>query len=205
MKQNKNCFGYYDLRQITNLLWDNRSIILICTFFSIVTSTWVSFTQPVAKFYQTHVLINPASIDNKNLLDVPETIKLVKDHSFLKSAVKRFCPNIQVPPVDNVNADIGRGRAIKITVVSAEPHEAACLANALSLVIVEQNNNLLYSSSSKITSKKKEGRIEQYAKFVKEPSWVKPRRILNIITAALIGFFTGIMLVLVMKKATREK
>jgi len=59
---------------------------------------------------------------------------------------------------------------------------------------------LLYASVKKIHEKIiEEGAVIKPPELPQRPMWVRPQRLFNIATATLIGFLTGIMLILLFK------
>jgi capsular polysaccharide biosynthesis protein len=184
-----------ELREIFQIIFKRLWIIVTIAVFAILTSGFVSFFI-LDKIYQTSttLIVNkPKDGTNQNsdimMNDILVSQKLVKTYSVIVKSDTVLEQVIRDLQLDMKPSDLrshitvaaeGETEILRITVENEDPERAQKIANTIAQVFPEEVKRILQADNVQIIDP---------AKLPENP--VKPRPLLNIVIAAMIGIMTG--------------
>jgi len=185
-----------ELREIFQIIFKRLWIIVIITFFAVLISGLVSFFV-LDNIYQTSttLIVNKpkdGTTQNSDIMmnDILVSQKLVKTYSVIVKSDTVLEQVIQDLQLDMKPSDLrshitvaaeGETEILRITVEDKDPELAQRIANTIAKVFPEEVKRIVQADNVQIIDP---------AKLPESP--VKPRPLLNIAIAAMIGIMAGL-------------
>ena len=169
-----------DLRDYINVLLKRKSIIILIFLIAIIAAALVSYFEiSPSPIYQSSIVFGVAQIDNRAVINITESLEIIKSSVLLDEVIKRMDLKISAGQLKSKIEvkNIKGTNFIEVSVVDNSPEKAKNLVENITEVFIKQNQGK-YREKVKLFEdrlKTLEEQIAQFEKNIEEIEKVKKK------------------------------
>lgn len=164
-----------DLRDYINVLLKRKNIIILIFLIAIIAAVIVNyFAISPSPIYQSSIVFGVAQIDDRAVINIAESLKIMKSSLLLNEVINRMDLEISAGQLKS-QIDVKNIKGtnfIEVSVVNNSPEKAKKLAENITEVFIKQNQRK-YQEKVKLVEDRLKTLEEQIAEFEKNIEEIK--------------------------------
>lgn len=157
-----------DLREYINVLLKRKGIIISIFLIAVITVAIVSYFIPIPPVYQSSIVFSIAQIDNSPIVNITESLEIIKSDIVLNETVKKIESEMEISTKvlrSLIDTESIKGtNFIKVSAEADSPEKAKNIVENVVNIFIEQNKNN-YQERVKLIQDRLKILEEQVAEF----------------------------------------